>query len=139
MRSITRQTLAIAGALIFGGGFIAVGDANAASAWRGCKQPNAFPLAKLTVRGMDCRDGKATINRLFRTTHASSTPFGVTKSYRVGGRTDGPTGNGVWRRFTCAVRYGHGTGSNYGGIQLSVRCHDYTGDGIRYGEEQDNE
>jgi hypothetical protein len=86
---------------------------------------------------MECGEARTTVGKLFSTTSANRTPFGATRHFRVTGWTGSPVK--TLRRFTCGVRYGKGTGANYGGIRLTITCHDFNGDRIRYAEEQDSE
>ena len=108
-------------------------SANAAI-WTRCAPPDGFPPRTLSVSAMTCADGLRVVPRLFRDNpRASSTPFRATRRFRTKGRT-----RGTLRRLTCSVRYSAGTGNNRGGIQLTIRCRDYRGDGLNYTEQQDN-
>jgi hypothetical protein len=104
---------------------------------RTCPIPG-FPPRTLVVRGMECNDGLALVHRLFREHPGSySVPPGRTAYFSVTGQAG--TTKKVKRRFRCSVRYSGGTGSNRGGILLTVGCSDKSGDSLRYTEQQDNE
>jgi hypothetical protein len=104
----------------------------------GCVMTPGFPEPTLSVRGMECRAGLRVFHKLFREhPGADGLGFNVTGHFTTTGRT-GRLPDRL-RHFSCAVRYGPGTGRNRGGIKLTVACHARGRIAFRYSEQQDNE
>ena len=130
-----KKVLAITALAVIVAG-VAAGSA-AAKTTRPCSTA-IYPPATLSVRGMECAEGKATIRTLF-TAHpgGDGVGFNQKRSFRIKGWAGSPVK--THRTFVCSVIYTSGTGANRGGIMLKVTCHDFNGDAVYYTEQQDNE